>query len=180
MGMAAPHFVTPDMARALPDDGNHYETVHGELLVTPAPSFRHQNIVLALARALDDYCRLISVGNVVTPTAEVSLTPDSLVQPDVFVVPPVRDPDPAWADLGRPLLIVEILSPSTAPTDRFTKRLHYQRARIPAYWIVDGEEREVAVWAPEALEPVIEREMLTWQPIPSVPPLRLPVKQLFR
>jgi hypothetical protein len=37
MGMAAPTYFTADMVRALPDDGNRYETVHGELLVTPAP-----------------------------------------------------------------------------------------------------------------------------------------------
>jgi hypothetical protein len=26
---------TPDMVRAMPDDGNRYEVVYGELLVTP-------------------------------------------------------------------------------------------------------------------------------------------------
>ena len=34
MGMAAPTYYTADMVRAMPDDGNRYETVHGELLVT--------------------------------------------------------------------------------------------------------------------------------------------------
>jgi hypothetical protein len=37
MGMAAPIFYTAEMVRALPEDGNRYETVRGELLVTPAP-----------------------------------------------------------------------------------------------------------------------------------------------
>ena len=36
MGMAAPTD-TAELVRTLPDDGNRYETVHGELLVTPAP-----------------------------------------------------------------------------------------------------------------------------------------------
>ncbi len=35
MSMAAPAYYTADMVRAMPDDGNRYETVHGELLVTP-------------------------------------------------------------------------------------------------------------------------------------------------
>ena len=35
MGMAASiDFYTADMVRAIPDDGNWYETVHGELLVS--------------------------------------------------------------------------------------------------------------------------------------------------
>ena len=42
MGMAAPVYYTADMVRALPNDGNRYETVHGELLVTPAPRLWHQ------------------------------------------------------------------------------------------------------------------------------------------
>ena len=38
MGMPqATHGWTAEMARALPDDGNRYEVVDGELLVTPAP-----------------------------------------------------------------------------------------------------------------------------------------------
>jgi len=37
MSMPAICYYTADMVRELPDDGNRYETVHGELLVTPAP-----------------------------------------------------------------------------------------------------------------------------------------------
>ena len=45
MGMVAPVYYTADMVRALPDDGNRYEVVHGELLVTPAPRLWHQKLV---------------------------------------------------------------------------------------------------------------------------------------
>ena len=41
--------------RALPDDGNRYETVHGELLVTPAPSYFHQRVIERLFRWLGNY-----------------------------------------------------------------------------------------------------------------------------
>jgi len=53
MGMAAPVLYTADMVRALPDDGNRYETVRGELLVTPAPRIWHEAIVLRLTVALE-------------------------------------------------------------------------------------------------------------------------------
>jgi hypothetical protein len=33
---------TAETARALQDDGNRYEVIDGELLVTPSPSQRHQ------------------------------------------------------------------------------------------------------------------------------------------
>jgi hypothetical protein len=51
MGMPqVDHVWTPDRVRALPDDGRRYEVVAGELLVTPAPSFRHQDAVFRLTR----------------------------------------------------------------------------------------------------------------------------------
>ena len=55
MGMAAPIYYTADMVRALPDDGNRYETVHGELLVTPAPRMWHQIVVERLRDVLRAY-----------------------------------------------------------------------------------------------------------------------------
>jgi hypothetical protein len=42
MGMPAQDMVwTAEMARALPDDGNRYEVLDGELFVTPVPSGYH-------------------------------------------------------------------------------------------------------------------------------------------
>src|SRR6266576_1429726 len=55
MGMAAPLYYTAEMVRALPDDGNRYETVHGELLVTPAPRTWHQIVVERLRDVLRAY-----------------------------------------------------------------------------------------------------------------------------
>jgi hypothetical protein len=52
MGMAAPVYYTAEMVRALPEDGNRYEAVFGELLVTPAPRVWHQAIVSRLVEAL--------------------------------------------------------------------------------------------------------------------------------
>ena len=55
MGMAAPLYYTADMVRALPDDGNRYEVVYGELLVTPAPTAWHEVLQVRLLSALDHY-----------------------------------------------------------------------------------------------------------------------------
>ena len=42
MAMPATTRWTAEMARALPDDGNRYEVIDGELFVTPSPTLRHQ------------------------------------------------------------------------------------------------------------------------------------------
>jgi Uma2 family endonuclease len=49
MGMVAPVYYTADMVRALPEDGNRYEVVYGELLVTPATQLWHQELAVRLA-----------------------------------------------------------------------------------------------------------------------------------
>src|SRR5438105_15905599 len=81
MGMAAPVYYTADMVRALPDDGNRYEVVYGELLVTPAPRPWHQVLVHRLSVAIELYLRIEPMGTVLTAPADISWGPDVLVQP---------------------------------------------------------------------------------------------------
>ncbi len=66
MGMPAPRYYTAEMVRDLPDDGNRYEVVYSELLVTPAPRLWHQVLVQRLTVALDGYLRTEPVGVVLT------------------------------------------------------------------------------------------------------------------
>src|SRR5678809_1514286 len=70
---------------ALPDDGNRYEVIDGELFVTPAPSFRHQRAVLRLAQILGDYLDRERVGYLVIAPADVTFSKKRGVQPDLFV-----------------------------------------------------------------------------------------------
>ena len=48
---------TVDMLDELPDDGNRYELIDGELFVTPAPIDVHQLVVGALYTRLRAYLR---------------------------------------------------------------------------------------------------------------------------
>src|SRR5437773_7629741 len=78
MGMAAPIYYSADMVRALPDDGNRYETVHGELLMTPAPRLVHQHVVAELLARLHDYLKRHPIGRVLTSPADISWAADVL------------------------------------------------------------------------------------------------------
>ncbi len=81
MGMVAPVYYTADMVRALPDDGNRYEVVYGELLVSPAPRLWHQEVAQRLLVALRVYLEREPVGHVLASPADISWGPDVLVQP---------------------------------------------------------------------------------------------------
>jgi hypothetical protein len=64
-----------------------YELVDGELLVTPSPNEPHQRAVALLLYALMEYLRRNPIGQVYTSPFDVELEPNTIVQPDVFVLP---------------------------------------------------------------------------------------------
>ena len=78
------------------------------------------------------------------------------------------------------LLVIEILSPSTARNDRFTKRRLYQEQHVPLYWIVDADQREVEVWRPDLEFPETESEQLVWRPRQAASPFALELDHLFK
>jgi Uma2 family endonuclease len=180
MGMAAPAFYTAEMVRALPEDGNRYETVRGELLVTPAPRIWHEVLVIRLTAALDAYLRDNPVGQVFGSRSDISWGPDTLVEPDVFVAPLEEVRTLEWARVKTLLLVAEVLSPSSRRADRFTKRVEYQRQKIPYYWIVDPDERQVEIWSPADTFSKIERERLVWHPDGAARPFEFSLEELFR
>lgn len=179
MGMVAPVYYTADMVRALPDDGNRYEVVHGELLVTPAPRAWHQEIVARIAERLRGYLRQQPIGHALFAPADISWTEDTLVQPDVFVVDLAEARTLDWRRMRHLLLAVEVVSPSSARADRFAKRRLYQGVGVPAYWLVDGDARSVEVWTPDATVPAVEHETVTWHPPGATEALVINLQELF-
>ena len=180
MGMSSPVYYTADMVRALPDDGKRYETVYGELLVTPAPRLWHQEIVKRLLVMLESYLQREGVGHVLASPADISWGPDNLVQPDIFVASTAEVRTLDWSQVQTLLLAVEVVSPTTARHDRFTKRRLYQEVGIPEYWVVDPDAETVEVWSPEATFPTTSTGRVEWRPTGAASPFTVDLKTLFR
>ena len=164
MAMPRSEYYTAEQVRNFPDDGNRYETAHGELLVTPAPRREHQLVLARLYLAIANYLAVHGIEGALWSPADITFGPDTLVQPDLFVVDQwsvhhARE----WADIRELYLVIEALSPSTERADRFTKRRLYQEQRIPSYWIVDIDQLLVEVWTPDAATPFVERDRLVWR-----------------
>jgi len=133
-GVARP-FTRADLAD-VPDDGYRREIIDARLVVTPAPNARHQLVVGALYAVL----RAASTDDAVAVVApfDWALPDEGSVQPDIMVVRRADlDLDGPLPPTARPLLIVEVLSPSNADYDRGLKRRKYERLGVPAYWLVD-------------------------------------------
>ena len=170
---------TAAMARALPDDGNRYEVLDGLLVVSPAPSLVHQRVVMAFSRRIDPYTRAHRVGDTLLAPADIELSDSRLVQPDLFVIPLVEGQRPQeWADVRELLLVLEVLSPSTARVDRGEKRQIYLEHGVPEYWIVHPEARLVERCHPQCTPDFMDGK-LTWQPSGDVPALNIDLAELF-
>ena len=72
MPAESPTYWSKAAVQALPDDGQHYELASGELLVTPAPSPRHERVLGQLLKALFPYVRAHRLGRVFFSKAELS------------------------------------------------------------------------------------------------------------
>ena len=183
MGMPAvsPEITSIDALLALPDDGMRHELLDGVHAVTPSPAYPHQVILREIehriAAALDGQDRY----QVLWSPADIILGPRTLVQPDLFVidVPPGKQIR-SWADVGVPVLAVEILSPGTAARDRGAKRRIYQHAGVAEYWIVDLDARLVERWRPDDSRPEILTDALDWEVPGGSGRINVDVTALFR
>ena len=177
MGMPDTIRWTREQVLNLPADGNRYELVDGELIVTPCPAPRHQFVLAALFGALAPYVRAAELGQLLWSPADLELEPGQLMQPDLFVLPSIAFT--RWEDAPLPLLVVEALSPSTARYDRGLKRRFYQRAGVPEYWIVDIDAQVVERWRPSDERPEVLDAELTWSPRDAYAPLVISLPELF-
>jgi len=174
---------TADEVRELIDEQRawpRYEAVDGELLVTPAPRPPHQYTAQILLAHLAAYARRHGVGLALLPPADISFGAQSIVQPDLFVVPAAQArPLLEWSQVTSLELAVEVVSPSSARADRGAKRRHYQRHGVREYWVVDLDARLIERWRPNDERPeVLDRE-LSWQPNPAAAPLVIDLPSFF-
>ena len=166
---------TLEELHSLPDDGNKYELIDGELFVTPAPAPIHELVLARLHRILDAYVAEQGLGHVYRPRAVIRRRPKSEVEPDLFVSQEIRSYDRA----PTPSLVVEVMSPYTRRRDLEIKRSYYLVAkRIPEYWVVDTDARTILVARPEAEDTEVE-SMLTWSPAAARTPLTFDIRPLF-
>lgn len=182
--MGMPHAAdrwTAEQVRALPDDGNRYELIGGELVVTPAPGGGHQAALSALFERLAPFVRASVPGaSLLWSPADLAFGEDEILQPDLFVCRTRDGRRPRrWSDVISLLLVIEVISPRSARYDRTIKRVRYQRAGVPEYWIVDLDARLVDRWRPGDTRAEAVADTLIWQPDAVAGELTIDLPGLF-
>lgn len=123
------YLALPESARA--------EYVDGHAVVTPSPVGPHQNAARRIANAIEAGTDLKVVEAVGVWTGERRSRIPDVVATRVPVLG-------AWAD-EIPVIVVEVLSPSTRSEDTLRKSVEYLGAGIHQFWTVDLELRAITV-----------------------------------
>jgi Uma2 family endonuclease len=147
-----PRMTVADL-EVLPDDGNRYELIEGELIVSRAPSLTHQrisgNLFVALRRFLDQH----RVGEILA-TPGVIFDDFNGVIPDLIFMSNERRASIVAGErlIGPPELVIEIVSPGAENSrrDRVAKRQIYSRFGVDEYWIVDPNDRTLEIYRRQA------------------------------
>src|ERR1700735_891197 len=131
---------------SMPDDGNRYELIDGELYVSSAPGFLHQNILVNIIAAFLDYLRGHPIGRIL-PGVGVIFDDYNGVIPDLIFVTNerLRKTLSGGRFHAAPEIVIEILSPgsSNERRDRHVKRTLYATRGVAEYWLVDPENHAV-------------------------------------
>jgi Uma2 family endonuclease len=134
---------------AMPDDGNRYEIIEGELFVSCAPGLTHQIVSDNIVYLIRSYLKSNPVGTVVS-TIGLILTEYSGVIPDiVFFTHENYERVVSGERLtSAPDLVIEILSAGSENLrrDRVAKRRLYGKHGVPEYWMVDRDQQGVEIY----------------------------------
>ena len=134
---------------AMPEDGNRYEVIEGELFVSCAPGLTHQQVSMNIAFFIRRYLESHPIG-LVFATPGLIFTDLSGVIPDVVFFRHERSEAIVSGErlTAAPDLVVEILSPGpeNIRRDQIAKRQLYARHGVAEYWMVDPSTQTLEVY----------------------------------
>lgn len=134
---------------SIPPDGCVWQVLDGEATVMPVPSPQHQRASKRLQRQLEAFFEAKGRGEVFNAPIDLILGPHDVTQPDIVVVTDAATVTRRGIE-APPLLVVEVLSPSTAAYDREAKARRYAALGVPHYWILDPDARRMECWRNDA------------------------------
>ena len=125
----------------LPEDWRG-ELIEGDLEMLPAPDPSHQRLIGRLYRVL---CDALPPDRVLLSPTDVDIDDESVLQPDLLVLPEGVKPTKRPWTIPPPIWVAEILSPGTAHRDRGVKLKIYARKGIREAWILDPDAETIEV-----------------------------------
>jgi Uma2 family endonuclease len=129
--------VTEEEFLSLPETMQRQELLDGELLMSPSPTYQHQEmlrrLVIALSAWAETQREAVTIG---LAPLDVRVAANRILQPDAFILFDRLDPRQSGPVTRIPELCVEVLS-SNRIYDRLTKRFVYAEAGVQELWTVE-------------------------------------------
>ncbi|MDV2995884.1 MAG: hypothetical protein N4J56_005538 [Chroococcidiopsis sp. SAG 2025] len=184
MSQARIRWTTSDL-ELLPDNGNRYEIVDGELFVTRAPGWKHQRVCNNICTELNLWSQQTGLGEAVTNPGIIFTDADNVI-PDVVWISKERLAallDEAEHLTGAPELVVEVLSPGeiNERRDKEAKLKLYAAQGVREYWIVDPRLEQIQVCRRENATLVMVATLFTSDALtsPLLPGFSCAIARLF-
>ena len=136
-----------ELLAEMPETNQPHELWDGELIMSPTPSFLHQEIAFRFQRALHDWVVARKLGKVVGAPIDMVLSPHRAAQPDVVFIATARLSIIDRVIMGPADLVAEVVSLGGRNRDRIEKRDLYEQHGVKEYWIIDPEPETVDVLA---------------------------------
>ncbi len=169
----------------LPDNGDRYEIVDGELFVTPLRHWDHQQVADSVCMELNLWSRQTNLGEAVTSAGIIFTDADNVI-PDVVWISKERLAsvlDDAGHLTAAPELVVEVLSPGeeNERRDKQVKLKLYTTQGVREYWIVDRLLQQIQIYRREQATLVLVATLFSSDNLssPLLPGFTCPVTSLF-
>ena len=142
--------LTWDDIKEFPESAGRTEIVDGALVMSPAPSDRHQEVATAIGAEIYTFVRRNQLGRFYSSPVHVVFAKHVNYEPDLCFVSAGRlDIIQSPVIAGPPDLVIEIISEDNRTHDTVVKFRDYERHGVKEYWLVDLREQEVRVFVNE-------------------------------
>ena len=169
----------------LPDNGNRYEIIDGELFVTRAPHWKHQKFCTKITKELDLWSEETGLGETTSGAGVIFSDSDNVI-PDVVWISKERLAavlDDAGHLTAAPELMIEVLSPGemNERRDKEVKLKLYASQGVREYWIANWQLQQIQVYRRKQAMLVLETTLFVGDELtsPLLPGFRCSVARLF-
>lgn len=160
-------------------EGAPVELIRGELVMSPAPRTSHQ-IIIGQLFAVFQVAEKRGGGLSILSPADVILSDDTILQPDVLYVAKDRRGIIGDRINGPPDVVVEVLSPKAERRDRVQKLDVYAQYGVPEFWIVDQKAQTIEFLLLDKGEYIVKKSVDGRYQSPRLPEVQIDLATFWR